>query len=57
MAFFSSMRVHPKLGITNLKGPMILFYIAGVLLLHVFFTVKLTTERLRVNFFIEGILL
>ena len=51
------MGVHPKLGITNLRGPLILFYIAGVLLLQFFFTVKLTTERLRVNFFIAGILL
>lgn len=57
MAFFSSMVVHPKLGTTNLKGQIILFYIAGVLLLQGFSTVKLTTERLKVNFFIAGILL
>jgi hypothetical protein len=35
----------------------IFFYIAGVLLVQVFFTVKLTTERLRINFFTAGILL
>jgi hypothetical protein len=38
-------------------GPNILFFIAGVLLLQGFFTIKLTTEGPKDKFFIAGILL
>jgi predicted membrane protein len=40
-----------------MKGPKILFFIAGVLLLLGLFTMKLTTEGLESKFLIAGILL
>jgi hypothetical protein len=46
-----------NLSITNLKGPKILFFIAGILLLLRLFTIELTTEGLEIKFFIAGILL
>jgi len=46
-----------NLGLTNLKGTKILFFIAEVLLLQVFFTIELTTEGLKIEFFIAGIAL
>jgi hypothetical protein len=42
---------------TNLKGPKILFFIAEVLLLQGYLTIKITTEGLKIKFFIAGILL
>ena len=41
----------------NLKGQKILYFIAGVLLLLVLFTIELTTKGLESKFFIAGILL
>jgi hypothetical protein len=49
--------IEGNLGLTNLKGPKILFFIAGVLLLVGFFIINLTTEGLEIMFFITGILL
>jgi len=46
-----------NLGLTNLKGTKILFFIAEVLLLQVFFTIELTTEGLKIELFIAGIVL
>jgi hypothetical protein len=40
-----------------MKGPEILFFIAGILLLLGLFTIELTTEGLEIKFFIAGILL
>jgi hypothetical protein len=54
---FDEKNIQRNLGITNLKGPKMLFFIAGVLLLQGLFTMKLTTEGLRIKFFIAGILL
>jgi hypothetical protein len=39
----------------NLKGPKILFFLAGVLFQRGLFVMKLTTEGLRIKFFIAGI--
>jgi hypothetical protein len=44
-------------GLTNLKGPKILFFIAGILLLMGLFTIELITEGLEIKFFIAGSLL
>jgi hypothetical protein len=49
--------VQRNLCLTNLKGPKILFFIAGVLLLQGYLTIKITTEGLKIKFFIAGILL
>jgi hypothetical protein len=38
-----------------MKGPKILFSIAGVLLLQGYFAIKVTTEGLKIKFFIAGI--
>jgi hypothetical protein len=51
------LQVQRNLGITNLKEPKILFFIAGVLLLQGIFSMKSTTEGLEIKFSIEGILL
>jgi hypothetical protein len=53
----SSIKVQRNFGITNLKGPKILFLIVEVLLLQGLFIIKLTKEGLRIKFFIAGILL
>jgi hypothetical protein len=37
-----------NLSLTNLKGPKILFFIAGALLLQGLFTIELTTEGLEI---------
>jgi hypothetical protein len=47
--------IQGNLGLTNLKGPRIVFFIAGVLLLEGLFTINLTTEGLEIKFFIAGI--
>jgi len=53
--------IQRNLDLTNLKGPKISFFIAGVLLLQVFFTIKSTTKLLKMlscycrNFVIEGL--
>jgi hypothetical protein len=46
-----------NLGLTNLKEPMLLFFIAKILLLQGLFTIKLITEGLKIKFFIAEILL
>jgi hypothetical protein len=48
--------VYRNLGLTNLKGLEILFFIAGVSIAG-FFTIKLTTAGLKIKLFIVGILL
>jgi hypothetical protein len=55
--YYSVIVLQRNFGIKNLKGPKIMFFIAGVLLLHGLFTIKLTTEGLKINFFIAEILL
>jgi hypothetical protein len=40
------LRVQGNLGLKNPKGPKILFFIAGILLLLGIFTIELTTEGL-----------
>jgi hypothetical protein len=45
-----------NLGSTNRKGPKILFFIAGILLLVGLFTIELTTKGLEFKFFKAGIL-
>jgi hypothetical protein len=55
--FYIILHIQGNLGLTNLKGTKILFFIAGVLLLVWFFTIDLTTEGLEIMFFIAGILL
>jgi hypothetical protein len=49
--------IQGNLGLTNLKGPTILFFIAGILIFMGLFTIELTTEGLEIKFFIAGILL
>jgi hypothetical protein len=58
--FYSSdteVKIQENLGLTNLKGPEILFFIAEILLLLGLFTVELTIQGLEIKFFIAGILL
>jgi hypothetical protein len=50
-------RLQRNLALTNLRGPYILFFIARILLLQGLFTMCLTTEALRIKFFIAGTLL
>lgn len=50
-------QLQKNLGLTNLRGPKVLFFIPGVLLLKVSFTLELTTKSLEINFFLTGILL
>jgi hypothetical protein len=47
--------VQGNLGLTNLKGLKILFFIAGILLLQELYTIESTTEGLEIKFFIAGI--
>jgi hypothetical protein len=56
-SYSSFKMIQENLDFTNLKGPKILFFVAGVLLLLGLFTIRLTTEGLEINFFIAGILL
>jgi hypothetical protein len=49
--------IQGNLGLINLKGQKILCFIAGLLLLLVFFTIELTAKGLEIKFFIAGILL
>jgi hypothetical protein len=51
---FLGFLVHQNLG---LKGPKIVFFIIGVLLLQDVFILKLTTKGLRIKFFIARIML
>jgi hypothetical protein len=51
------LNIQGNLSITNLKGPKILFFMAGILLLLGLFTIELTTEGLEIKFFIAGIFL
>jgi hypothetical protein len=64
-----SFSVHWNLGLTNLKGPKILLFIAGVLLLQGFLSIVFCTEGLKIkvkvkikvlycrNFVIEGVVI
>jgi hypothetical protein len=54
---FIFVQIQRNLGLTNLNGPKILFFLSGVLLLQGLFTIKLTTDGLIIHFFIAGILL
>jgi hypothetical protein len=54
--FLINLKIQRNLGLTNLKGPKILLFIAGVLILQGLFTIKLTTEQLEIKFFIAGML-
>jgi hypothetical protein len=46
-----------NLCLTNLKGPKILLFIAGIFLFMGLFTIELNMEGLEFEFFIAGILL
>jgi hypothetical protein len=49
-----TINVQGNLGLTNLKGPNILFFTAGIWLLLGLFTIELTTEGLEIKFIIAG---
>jgi hypothetical protein len=54
---YSQNNVHLNLGLTNLRGTKILFFITGVSLPQGHIIMKLTIEGLRIKFFTTRILL